>query len=92
MKKLLTCLPLMLLVVLVAAAASGADPEATQPKETQPDHPQMVVEPFAEFVTPSDTLPRLRFFADNKISLNDRCPVRRVKLNCKMGADRKSVV
>ncbi len=42
--------------------------------------------PFAEFVSPADSLPHLRFFADGKVTLNDRCPVRKVSLNPRMGA------
>jgi hypothetical protein len=42
--------------------------------------------PFAEFVAPGDRLPRLRFLADGQVSLNDRCPVRKVRLNPRMGA------
>ncbi len=41
---------------------------------------------FAEFVSPADSLPQLRYFADGLISLNDRCPVRKVRLNPRMGA------
>lgn len=43
-------------------------------------------EPFAEFVAPADSLPQLRFFGDGQVSLNDRCPVRKVRLNPRMGA------
>lgn len=34
----------------------------------------------ASYVSESDSLPRLRF-EDGAISLNDRCPVRKVRLN-----------
>jgi len=47
---------------------------------------EMPAKPLAEFVTPADTLPALRYFADGKETLNDRCPVRKVKLNPMMGA------
>lgn len=47
-----------------------------------PEKPTYVV--FAEYVNPEDSLPRLRFRADGQVSLNDRCPVRKVKLNPKM--------
>lgn len=56
---------------------------------TAPDTPAataMEAAPFAEFVAPGDSLPRLRFLADGKVSLNDRCPVRLVRLNTRMGA------
>ena len=81
MKKMFSRLLLMCCSAMLATAALAAEPA-----ETKPDHPQPAVEPFAEFVTPSDSLPKLRYFADDKITLNDRCPVRRVRLNPKMGA------
>jgi hypothetical protein len=37
-----------------------------------------------EYVSPQDTLPRVRYFEDGLMSLNDRCAVRKVKLNSKM--------
>lgn len=37
----------------------------------------------AQYVDPQSEFPRLRF-PDGQISLNDRCPVRRVKLNRRM--------
>lgn len=60
----------------LAGTALAADP---MPAPTR-------TEPFAEFVSPQDSLPQLRFLADDKLSLNDRCPVRRVRLNPRMGA------
>ncbi len=78
---LMTCTLMICGTTLIVSAAPAAEPN-----ENQSDHPQMIVEPFAEFVTPSDSLPHLRFFADGKVTLNDRCPVRRVRLNPKMGA------
>ena len=33
-----------------------------------------------EYVDPSDSLPRIRY-NDGQVSLNDRCPVRKVRLN-----------
>jgi len=76
-----TRLTTFLLVLLAAATArAGTEPPAAMgamPART---------EPFAEFVSPGDSLPRLRFFADGLVSLNDRCPVRKVQLNPRMGA------
>ena len=37
-----------------------------------------------EFVNPEDSLPRIRWDEDGRVSLNDRCAVRKVKLNPKM--------
>jgi hypothetical protein len=82
MKKLLLLLPVIGTLVLAVSSASMAQSEHPQATE----HPQKIAEPFAEFVTPSDSLPHLRYFADNKVTLNDRCPVRLVRLNPKMGA------
>lgn len=41
---------------------------------------------FADYVNPEDSLPRLRFRDDGLVSINDRCAVRKVKLNPKMPA------
>jgi len=48
------------------------------------DHPAAA--PLAEYVAPADSLPHLRYFADGLVTLNDRCPVRKVRLNPRMGA------
>jgi len=37
-----------------------------------------------EYVNAQDSLPRLRYFDGNQVSLNDRCAVRKAKLNPKM--------
>lgn len=65
---------LMSAIVLwsVAALAQAADKPAAPP--------------LAEFVSPADSLPRLRYLADGLVTLNDRCPVRKVKLNPRMHA------
>lgn len=39
-----------------------------------------------EYVNPQDSLPRVRYFEDSQVTLNDRCAVRKVKLNPKMPA------
>lgn len=46
----------------------------------------MMIKPLAEFVSPDDSLSRLRMLDDGLVTLNDRCPVRQVQLNRKMGA------
>jgi hypothetical protein len=38
---------------------------------------------FGEYVQPEDSFPKLRYF-DGQVSLNDRCAVRKVRLNSKM--------
>lgn len=67
------------LILTPAAAAAAADHPAAAPATAD-------AAPFAEFVAPGDSLPRLRFLADGQVSLNDRCPVRKVRLNPRMGA------
>ena len=62
-------LPLAVGVALLLAVAGGAQ---------KPAGPMM-----ASYVNPDDSLPHLRF-PDGRISLNDRCMVRQVKLNVKM--------
>ena len=47
-------------------------------------NPAVGLEPLAS-TAPGDTFPRLRF-ADDAISLNDRCPVRKAKLNKRLPA------
>lgn len=37
-----------------------------------------------EYANPQDSLPRLRYFDGNQVSLNDRCPNTKAKLNPKM--------
>ena len=64
------------LAFLLAVAACG---------EKQELKPEYVV--LAEYVSDADTLfPRVRYLADGLVSLNDKCPVRKIKLNRKMMA------
>lgn len=78
-------MPLCAAAVLWAAAAlaqaDGAAPAGAAAAADKPAPP-----PLAEFVSPADSLPRLRFLADGLVTLNDRCPVRKVKLNPRMHA------
>lgn len=78
-------MPVCAAAVLWAAAAlaqsDGAAPAGTAAAADKPAPP-----PLAEFVSPADSLPRLRFLADGLVTLNDRCPVRKVKLNPRMHA------
>lgn len=39
---------------------------------------------FGEYVQPADSFPTIRYFESGLVSLNDRCAVRKVKLNTKM--------
>ncbi len=77
----------LLLIVTMCVMAEptlAADHPVAPAKDEVPMAPK--IEPFAEFVTPADSLPHLRFLADGKVTLNDRCPVRKVRLNPRMGA------
>jgi hypothetical protein len=63
-------------VVLVAAlGCSGNKEEAEKPVEYAA---------VGELVQPADSFPLVRYFEGNLLSLNDRCAVRKVKLNPKM--------
>ena len=79
------------------AVAALAQPEIAPAAKKQitlapPDAPESGSEakpappPLAEFTSLTDTLPRLRYLADGLVTLNDRCPVRKVKLNPRMQA------
>ena len=64
------------LVVAVAALTSaGKKEEATAPPKHQV---------FGEYIQPEDSFPKLRYFDTGIVSLNDRCAVRKVRLNSKM--------
>jgi hypothetical protein len=78
----------LLLVTLGVLSGSGPTASAAPPTPAPEKATEMPleVEPFAEFVAPQDSLPHLRFLADGLITLNDRCPVRKVRLNPRMGA------
>jgi hypothetical protein len=40
----------------------------------------------AELISPEDSFPRMRLFDSNLVTINDRCAVRKVRLNPKMPA------
>lgn len=40
----------------------------------------------AEVISPEDSFPRLRYFDTNLVTINDRCAVRKTRLNPKMPA------
>ena len=66
-------------LALVAVAVVGL--AACSKKDKDAKHEYMVL---GEFVNPQDSLPRIRYFDGDQVSLNDRCAVRKVKLNTKM--------
>jgi hypothetical protein len=39
---------------------------------------------FGEYIQPEDSFPRVRYFDTGQIAPNDRCAVRKVRLNLKM--------
>jgi hypothetical protein len=51
---------------------------------SQEDEPPKEYMVMGEFVNPQDTLPRVRYYDSDLVSLNDRCAVRKIKLNIKM--------
>jgi hypothetical protein len=70
--------PALVLMMCGASRADEPQKEAATPEESTP---RMAV---GEFVHPADSLSRLRYFDGDQVSLNDRCPVRKVRLNPKM--------
>jgi hypothetical protein len=63
-------------VTLVIAAALLA---ACSGKDKPVEHMAM-----GEFVEPQDSFPHIRYFDTQLVSINDRCAVRKTKLNRKM--------
>ena len=66
-----TLATVLVLAIAVAAACSRKD------KTTE----HRVV---GEFVEAQDSFPRIRYFETNLVSINDRCAVRKTRLNPKM--------
>ncbi len=62
-------------VLLASMAGQAALAQDTMPQENMIQ---------GEFVAPADSFPRVRYFESDKITLNGRCPVRKVPLNPKM--------
>lgn len=60
-------------VALVVAAACSKKKETLDP---------MALGEYVE--TKNDSFPRIRYFETNLVSINDRCAVRKTKLNLKM--------
>lgn len=63
------------LAAVTALACSG------QKKEAPPMMNHMVV---GEYIQPEDSFPKLRYLETGLVSLNDRCAVRKTRLNSKM--------
>jgi hypothetical protein len=62
-------------------AAAAQEPAAAAAEPKKPEPPAV-----AEFISPADSLPYLRYLADGLVTLNDRCPIRKVRLNPRMNA------
>jgi hypothetical protein len=66
------------LAALAAIVALSCSKKADSPAETVAH----VV--FGEYVQPADSFSQIRYFEGGLVSPNDRCAVRKVKLNTKM--------
>jgi hypothetical protein len=66
-------------ITVVAAVAALACAKQEQASEPVREH---VV--FGEYITPEDSFPQVRYFESGLVSRNDRCAVRKVRLNVKM--------
>ena len=79
----------ILLLTVGALVAAGADPDSPSSAgartEAEAEETPKEYEILAEFVTP-DSLSPLRYLDGGLVTLNDRCPVRLVRLNRKMKA------
>ena len=78
---LIGCALLVTAGLLTAGSKNQPVEKKAEAEAEQPCH-----RVYAEFVSPEDSLPRLRYLESGQITLNDRCPVRKVRLNPKMGA------
>jgi len=75
------------LAVALAAAflvSCGGGSEETSRGDQAQKEPEKEYMVFGEYVNETDSLPRLRYYQSGLVSLNDRCAVRKVKLNPKM--------
>ena len=76
-----TAVFLVAAVVGVGALTLACSKKDEQAQQTEPEREYMVL---GEFVTLEDTLPRILYYEDGMVSINDRCAVRKIKLNPKM--------
>jgi hypothetical protein len=79
------------LTITVAVLAAGLACSKQQkqqaekpPAQTKPMMAEKEYMVMGEYVNAQDSLPRLRYFDGEQVSVNDRCAVRKVKLNPKM--------
>ena len=74
-------------VLIVAVGCSKKKLEQAQAPPPETPAPMMAEKEYmvmGAYVNEQDTLPRLRYYDGDQVSLNDRCAVRHVKLNPKM--------
>jgi len=71
-----------LLASNVVWGTPGTPAQTPQPKSSGMAASDYMV--MGEYINPQDSLPHLRYFDGDQASLNDRCAVRKVKLNPKM--------
>ena len=83
-KKIMILMILSTVVALVLWMDSGDKPDIPPEGLILSMNPAVGYEPLAS-TAPGDTFPRLRY-ADEAVSLNDRCPVRKSKLNKRLPA------
>ena len=69
---------------VVFAFLAGCSSEKQADTAEADQKPKKEYEILAAYVNPEDSLPRLRFFDGDQLSLNDRCAVLKVKLNRRM--------
>lgn len=74
-------------ITLALAACGGGDQASEQaggdpPAANEPAKVEHVA--VGEYVNPEDSLPRIRYFDGGVVSINNLCPVRKVKLGRKM--------
>ena len=86
MNRTATGLCLSAIVLVVGLACSKQKQQATEAPAAK--HESMMMDKeymvMGEYVNDQDTLPHLRYFDGNQVSINDRCAVRKDKLNPKM--------
>ena len=77
-----TTVSLFALAVGIGAIALAC----SEKQEAEKQAPEKEYIALGEYVSPEDTLPRVRYFDGDQVTINDRCAVRKVKLNPKMPA------
>jgi hypothetical protein len=87
MKKSLLVLPAATALLLFSCASPGPDHEPVAGEQSPMEQSmEMTAEPVAEFVDPDAEFSPLQYFDTGMVTLNDRCPVLKTRLNPKMEA------